>query len=128
MTENLFINTSSMGNEFHHMPAVTDARKHFPRAWITWIVDEMYTPLVKLYPPIDKIISTAANRWRKQFYKPFMWREFIATLRDHVLILGVAQLIVGARIVTGVDCRFLHNAAILGTPIMAVFTVNKHSR
>jgi heptosyltransferase I len=41
MTEILFIKTSSMGDVLHHMPAVTEARRHFPMARITWVVDEL---------------------------------------------------------------------------------------
>ncbi len=81
MTEILFIKTSSMGDVLHHMPAITDARKHFPNARLTWVVDEMYAPLARLHPAIDEIIPIAVRRWRKRFYTPSAWREFAEALQ-----------------------------------------------
>ncbi|HEY0441851.1 MAG TPA: lipopolysaccharide heptosyltransferase I, partial [Xanthobacteraceae bacterium] len=37
MREILFIKTSSLGDVVHHMPAVTDARRHHPEARIGWV-------------------------------------------------------------------------------------------
>lgn len=78
MTEILFIKTSSMGDVLHHMPAVTEARAHFPAARITWVVDEMYAPLAALHPAVDEIIPIAVRRWRKQVFRASAWREFFA--------------------------------------------------
>jgi heptosyltransferase-1 len=82
MTEILFIKTSSMGDVLHHMPAVTDARKRFPGARMTWVVDEMYVPLARLHPAIDEIIPIAVRRWRKQLYKASAWKEFYKAVRQ----------------------------------------------
>jgi heptosyltransferase I len=81
MTEILFIKTSSMGDVLHHMPAVTETRKHFPGAHITWVVDEMYAPLAALHPGVDEIITIAQRRWRKQIFSARSWREFFAALK-----------------------------------------------
>jgi heptosyltransferase-1 len=69
MTEILFIKTSSLGDVIHHMPAVTDARKHFPDAKISWMVEEAYVPLAKLHPGVDEVIPVAVRRWRKEILK-----------------------------------------------------------
>lgn len=69
MTEILFIKTSSLGDVIHHMPAVTDARKHFPGAKISWMVEEAYVPLAKLHPGVDAVIPVAVRRWRKEILK-----------------------------------------------------------
>ncbi len=69
MTAILFIKTSSLGDVIHHMPAVTDARKHFPDAKISWMVEEAYVPLAKLHPGVDDVIPVAVRRWRKQILK-----------------------------------------------------------
>jgi heptosyltransferase-1 len=81
MTEILFIKTSSMGDVLHHMPAVTEAKRHFPAARITWVVDEMYAPLAALHPAVDEIITIAQRRWRKQLFAARSWREFREALR-----------------------------------------------
>src|SRR5206468_32134 len=48
MSDILFIKTSSLGDVIHHMPAVTDARRHRPQARIGWVVEEAFAPLVRL--------------------------------------------------------------------------------
>lgn len=75
MTEILFIKTSSMGDVLHHMPAVTDARRRFPEARITWVVDELYAPLARLHPAVNEIVPIAIRRWRKRLYEMPTWNE-----------------------------------------------------
>jgi heptosyltransferase-2 len=48
-----------------------------------------------------------------------------ARVPDRVPIMDVAKLIAGAKIVCGVDTGFLHIAAALGVPVVAVFTITK---
>jgi heptosyltransferase-1 len=81
MTEILFIKTSSMGDVLHHMPAVTEAKRHFPDARITWVVDEMYAPLAALHPAVDEIITIAQRRWRKRIFSVQSWREFFTAVK-----------------------------------------------
>lgn len=80
MTEILFIKTSSMGDVLHHMPAVTEAKRHFPEARVTWVVDELYAPLAALHPAVDEIITIAQRRWRREPFAARSWREFFAAL------------------------------------------------
>jgi heptosyltransferase I len=75
MTEILFIKTSSMGDVLHHMPAVTEARRRFPQARITWVVDELYAPLASLHPAVDEIVPIAVRRWRKRLLELPTWNE-----------------------------------------------------
>ncbi len=75
MKEILFIKTSSMGDVLHHMPAVTDARRRFPQARITWVVDELYAPLARLHPGVDEIVPIAVRRWRKHLHELPTWNE-----------------------------------------------------
>ena len=49
MSDILFIKTSSLGDVIHHMPAVTEARRHCPQARIGWVVEEAFAPLVRLH-------------------------------------------------------------------------------
>lgn len=79
MPEILFIKTSSLGDVIHHMPAVTDTRKRFPDAKISWMVEEAYVPLAKLHPGVNDVIPVAVRRWRKAILKPSTfsktWKE-----------------------------------------------------
>jgi heptosyltransferase-1 len=70
-----------MGDVLHHMPAVTEAKRHFPDARITWVVDEMYAPLAALHPAVDEIVTIAQRRWRKQIFSARSWREFFAAVK-----------------------------------------------
>jgi heptosyltransferase I len=84
MDEILFIKTSSLGDVVHHMPAITDARRHLPDARLAWVVEEDYTPLARLHPAVDDVIPVATRRWRKSPFAPATWREmgrFRDTLR-----------------------------------------------
>jgi heptosyltransferase-1 len=86
MTEILFLKTSSMGDVLHHMPAVTDARRRFPQARITWVVDELYAPLAALHPAVNEIVPIAVRRWRKRLHELPTWneiREATSRLRAH---------------------------------------------
>jgi heptosyltransferase-1 len=84
MAEILFIKTSSLGDVVHHMPAITDARRHLPDARLAWVVEEDYAPLARLHPAVDDVIPVATRRWRKSPLALATWREiarFRGTLR-----------------------------------------------
>jgi heptosyltransferase-1 len=83
MAEILFIKTSSLGDVVHHMPAVTDARRHLPDARLSWVVEEAYAPLVRLHPAVDEVIPVATRRWRGSLLKPASWHE-IGRFRDAI--------------------------------------------
>src|SRR6185369_10648210 len=81
MSDILFIKTSSLGDVIHHMPAVSDARRHLPQARIGWVVEEAFAPLVRLHRAVDSVIPVASRRWRRQPLAPQTWREFAAFRR-----------------------------------------------
>ena len=80
MSDILFIKTSSLGDVIHHMPALTEVRRHLPSARFTWIVEEAFAPLVRLHPTVSDVIPVATRRWRQKFYSPVAWRETAAAL------------------------------------------------
>src|SRR5215475_10070552 len=77
MAEILFIKTSSLGDVVHHMPAITDARRHLPDARMAWVVEEDYAPLARLHPGVDDVIPVATRRWRGRLLAPATWREIV---------------------------------------------------
>jgi heptosyltransferase-1 len=85
MADILFIKTSSLGDVIHHMPAVTEARRHFPAARFAWVVEEDFAPLVALHPAVETVIPVASRRWRRWF-GPSTWAQmgaFRRALRTH---------------------------------------------
>jgi heptosyltransferase-1 len=81
MSDILFIKTSSLGDVIHHMPAVSDARRHRPSARIGWVVEEAFAPLVRLHRAVDEVIPVASRRWRRAAFSPSTWSEILAFLR-----------------------------------------------
>src|SRR5947207_4163160 len=81
MSDILFIKTSSLGDVIHHMPAVTDARRHRPQAKIGWVVEEAFAPLVRLNCAVDTVIPVASRRWRTTPFSAETWREVSAFAR-----------------------------------------------
>src|SRR4051795_2184042 len=81
MSDILFVKTSSLGDVIHHMPAVTDARRHRPDARIGWVVEDAFAPLVGLHRAVDSVVPVASRRWRSQMLAPSTWRETTAFVR-----------------------------------------------
>jgi len=82
----LFIKTSSLGDVIHHMPAITDARRAFPDARFSWVVEDAFVPLAKLHPAVSEVIPVASRRWRRALLSPRAWKEikdFRSRLRAH---------------------------------------------
>src|SRR5689334_2921198 len=74
MSDILFIKTSSLGDVIHHMPAVTDARRHRPDARIGWVVEEAFAPLVRLHGAVESVSPVASRRWRGAPSSPGTWK------------------------------------------------------
>ena len=86
MPDVLFIKTSSLGDVIHHMPALTEVRRHRPGTRISWVVEEAFAPLVRLHAAVDAVIPMDTRRWRRVLHRPATWRElkdFVALLRAH---------------------------------------------
>src|ERR1041385_9184674 len=81
MSDILFIKTSSLGDVVHHMPAVTDARRHRPQARIGWVVEEAFATLVRLHRGVDTVIPVASRPWRTMPFAPQTWRDAGALAR-----------------------------------------------
>jgi heptosyltransferase-1 len=105
MADILFIKTSSLGDVIHHMPALTEARRHRPGDRLVWLVEEAFVPLVRLHPAIDDVISVAWRRWRKSLLSPATWREISASRR----------LIGASRYDIVIDCQGLLRTGIISS-------------
>jgi heptosyltransferase I len=81
MSDILFIKTSSLGDVIHHMPALTEARRHRPDARFSWVVEEAFAPLVQLHPAVSEAIPVATRRWRKNVLDPSTWRQMASFRR-----------------------------------------------
>lgn len=70
----LVIKLSSLGDIVHALPAVSALRHRFPHSRLTWLVKEVWAPILEGNPDIDEILSVNVS-WRN-------WPEVIRTLRS----------------------------------------------
>lgn len=132
MPDILFIKTSSLGDVVHHMPAVTDVRRHRPDARISWVVEEPYAPLAALHPAVDRVIPVASRRWRHRLLHGATWREmraFRAELRAQAYDLvidtqGLLRSGIIARLAVGP--RHGYDKDSIREPIAAAFYDVRH--
>ncbi|WNM56864.1 glycosyltransferase family 9 protein [Candidatus Nitrospira allomarina] len=69
----LVIKLSSLGDIVHALPAVAALRQRFPQARLTWMVKEIWAPILEGNPDIDDILSVNVS-WQN-------WPHIIRTLR-----------------------------------------------
>lgn len=62
----LLVKTSSLGDVLHNLPVVTDILRHLPGAQIDWVVEENFAELPKLHPGVDRVLTVAVRRWRRE--------------------------------------------------------------
>ncbi len=69
----LIIKLSSLGDIVHALPAVAVLRQRFPHARLTWMVKEIWAPILEGNPDIDDILSVNVS-WQN-------WPNIFRTLR-----------------------------------------------
>ena len=128
----LFIKTSSLGDVIHHMPAVTEARRHLPDAHFAWVVEDAYASLVRLHPAVDATVPVASRRWRGALLRGATWREGRARARpvrmrayDEIIdTQGLLRSAVISRLAQG--RRHGYDAASIREPLAARFYDVRH--
>ncbi|OGT06394.1 MAG: lipopolysaccharide heptosyltransferase I [Gammaproteobacteria bacterium GWF2_41_13] len=99
----LIVKTSSLGDLFHTLPALSDARKQIPDIHFDWVVEENFAEVPVWHPAVRRIIPVAIRRWRKSWWRCFTsgeWRQFKNQLRatNYDLIIDAQGLIKSALI------------------------------
>ena len=70
----LVIKLSSLGDIVHALPAVSALRHRFPHARLTWLVKDVWAPILDGNPDIDEVLFLNVS-WRN-------WPDVIRTLRS----------------------------------------------
>jgi heptosyltransferase I len=85
----LIIKTSAIGDVTHTLPALNALRRHFPKAHITWLVEEASAEILKNHHALDRVLICGRKKWVKDFSQTFsiikILKEilnFISALRD----------------------------------------------
>jgi lipopolysaccharide heptosyltransferase I len=128
----LVIRLSAIGDIVRTIPAVHALREGFPKAHISWVVEEKGRDILLHQPEIDEIIVFHRNRWGKgilnpltflrtirevyRFYKELRARHYDICLDFHGLLKsGLVSYLSGARERVGFargyckDCNYLFN-------------------
>jgi heptosyltransferase-1 len=115
----LIIKTSSLGDVFHALPALTDAKRAIPELRVDWVVEESFAEIPAWHPAVENVIPVAWRRWRRTLGSAATWREMAAFRRRlnstrYDLILDAQGLIksaVIARLARGSRCGLDQNSA-----------------
>ncbi|MDX7998837.1 lipopolysaccharide heptosyltransferase RfaC [Xenorhabdus sp. Reich] len=65
----LLVKTSSMGDVLHTLPALTDAKQHFPDIQFDWVVEEGFAQIPAWHSAVENVIPVAIRRWRKNWFR-----------------------------------------------------------
>ena len=77
----LIVKVSSLGDIIHTLPAVTDAKRAYPKLVFDWVVEENFTEVPAWHPAVDRVIPVAIRRWRKSLMRTYLTHEFRAFKR-----------------------------------------------
>jgi heptosyltransferase-1 len=69
----LIIRLSSLGDIIHTLPAFSALRKSFPKAKISWVVEDKGREILDFVPGIDRIIVAHTEGWH--LYRKKFWTE-----------------------------------------------------
>ena len=53
----LVVRLGAMGDILHALPAAASLKLSFPHRKLTWVVDQLWTPLLRANPYIDRLVS-----------------------------------------------------------------------
>ncbi|MEA2013346.1 MAG: lipopolysaccharide heptosyltransferase II [Verrucomicrobiota bacterium] len=77
----LIVKPSSLGDIIHAFPAINFLRKHYPNAYISWVVNKEYVEVVELCSTVDQTIIFDRKNWKNlKFIKEFF--SLIKELRE----------------------------------------------
>ena len=84
----LIVKMSAIGDVIHTLPALNAIRNHFPKAHITWLVEEAAADLVMGHKALDRVIVSKRKTLVKKLFSPLFKDaameilSFVRKLRD----------------------------------------------
>ncbi len=84
----LIVKTSAIGDVTHTLPSLNCLRREFPKANITWLVEEEAADLIRNHPDIDQVLVSKRKTWLRDFKTGKRWQTirqvftFIKELRS----------------------------------------------
>ena len=77
----LLVRTSALGDIVHCLPALRALREHLPTAYIGWVVEDVFAPLLDQDPDIDEVLTVRTRRWRESLLAAATWRDIGGAFR-----------------------------------------------
>jgi len=77
----LMIKLSAIGDVVHTLPSLAALRRLYPRAHITWVIEEAAADLVTGHPCLDRVLVSHRKRWQKEL-RPGSFMKSLAELRS----------------------------------------------
>ncbi len=84
----LIVKLSAIGDVIHTLPALNAIRRRYPRARITWLVEEAAAGLLEGHPALSSVLVSKRKRWLQGLSGPSRGRhlkaifKFVKALRD----------------------------------------------
>lgn len=73
---------SALGDIIHCLPVLTALRQRYPRAHITWVVNQVYEPLLRGHPDLDDTLPLDRRASRRGWWAATgSWLRFLGELR-----------------------------------------------
>lgn len=66
MNNILIVKTSAIGDVTHTLPALNALRSRYPKARITWVVEEAAAGLLVGHPALDRLLVSRRKHWAKE--------------------------------------------------------------
>lgn len=71
----LIIKMSSLGDIIHLFPALTDARRAYPKLACDWVVEGAFADIPMLHPAVREVFPINLRQWRKHPYQAWKNRD-----------------------------------------------------
>ncbi|CDG96062.1 ADP-heptose; LPS heptosyl transferase I [Xenorhabdus bovienii str. puntauvense] len=130
----LLVKTSSMGDVLHTLPALTDAKQHFPDIQFDWVVEEGFAQIPTWHSAVENVIPVAIRRWRKNWFRKDIREErarFRETLRQsqYDAIIDAQGLLKSAFLVTRLAHGSKHGygSKSIREPLASFFYDHRHT-
>ena len=84
----LIVKLSAIGDVIHTLPALNAIRKQYPRAHITWLVEEAAADLIQAHAALNRVLISKRKEWVKGLFGSHWHKnasaiqQFVRTLRD----------------------------------------------
>jgi len=78
----LILKISSLGDVIHTLPALSDAQKAIPGIQFDWVVEEAFNEIPTWHPAVNRVITIAHRRWRKDLLRTLFSSEFKSFIQE----------------------------------------------